>query len=479
MRSWCIFISLAVLGACSSVGDRAIARPRHIAESSGAPEVQQVVDLGDLTAIPSKGDVPTTASDGKFVVGELILVEGDDFGKLPTLTIGGRPAKSLARTKNGGILARIPAEVAAGPIAVEVSHPEGRHSKTIEVQRFLALAGPEAVFLAVAHADGKVNTAGSVDVQHTSDLCFGFDGRALYLGVGKERSLKVVSMAAKNAPRFVQSYSLGKGDFVELACRPGVTTVAALDRNQVTFFDARVATALSVSGVVALSDEAIAAALSPAGDYLAVLSGAGNTLSLVSVAQGKTVSSVEVLEGETVPLLRDLVFSPSGDEIWVLSGDSATSLVAGTRPTKISRVAVKGADLTLLGAASIERTSPNTTSASRPGFLAVSQREAIMAAAVIRSTAERATMLLTSTMETGKSTLVRVDLEGKTSMLAEQKGMLSRALVSHDQQWAYAAMQTQAGLGIVHVPADGGTAEFLPLSKSSANQVAIPFAIAP
>ncbi len=472
MRSSCVLVALAVLGACSSVGDRAIVGPRHIPESSGAPEVQGVVDLGDLTAIPSKGDVPVTSSDGKFVVGELILIEGDDFGKLPTLTIGGRPAKSLARTKNGGILARIPAEVAAGQIAVEVSHPGGRHSKTIEVQRFLALAGPGAVFFAVAHADGGVSAAGSVDVQDTSDLCFGFDGRALYLGVGKERSLKVISMAAKNAPRFVHSYSLGKGEFVELACRPGVTTVAALDRNQVTFFDARVATALSVSGVVALSGEAVAAALSPAGEYLAVLGGPGNTLSLVSVSEGKVVASVEVLAGETVPLLRDLVFAPSGDEIWVLSGDSAESLVAGTRSTKITRVAVKGAAMSLLGAASVDSTS-------RPGFLAVSQREAVMAAAVIRSTAERATMLLTSTMETGKSTLVRIDLEGKTSSLTEQEGMLSRALVSHDQQWAYAAMQTQAGLGIVHVPADGGTTEFLQLSKSSTIPAAVPFAIAP
>ncbi|MCP4444769.1 MAG: hypothetical protein GY811_05415 [Myxococcales bacterium] len=471
--------------ACSSAGDRSIVGPRSVPASGGAPDVERVVDLGDLSQLPAKGNLSTAASDGRFVVGELILVEGDDFGRLPTISIGGRPAKALARTKAGGIVSRIPTEVPSGRIAVEVSHPDGRGAKTIEVQRFLATASSKSVHLALAHEDGRLSLAQSIDVAGTEDLCFGHDGRVLYLAQPGEKRIKAVSLAARGGPALAQSYSINGESFVELACRADVPTVAVLSRNEVTFFDSRVPSALSVSGTVALPVDSVAATLSPDGQSLAVLGSQENSLSLVSLSTQKVVATLSLMDNETVPLLRDLVFSPGGNEIWVLSGNDAGAVVAGARPTRVQRVAVHGISLSRVGDAVIGL-------AAVPQFLAVSQREAVMAASTIRSTASPATLLLTALSrvlpsETGsggeqhRSSLLRFDLEGKASALVEGAYLISRALVSHNQRWAYAVAQSPKGLVLLHTSISGGTPKFLELDVPAANDrtKAIPLGIAP
>ncbi len=460
------------LAACSS-GDRNIVGPRHVAASSGAPDIARIVDLGDLSSLPAKGNLSTAASDGDFVVGELVLIEGDDFGKLPTITIGGKPAKSLARTKSGGIVTRIPTEVASGPIAVEVSHPEGRNAKTIAVKRFLAVATPKGVQFAITQADGTLALEASLSVAGATDLCFGDDGQALYLALPKEKSLQTVAVAAKGGPALLpRKYRMGAGEFVQLACRSGVPVVAALKRKSVLLYDARVSTALSELASIDLPQESVAAVLSPDGESLAVLTKDGNALLLVSIKTRRVVATVPILENETVPLLQDLVYSPAGDEIWVISGNSSESLVAGTRPTILHRVAVHGISLSRVGSATIG-------AATRPQHLTASQREAVMAAATIRSTAKKATLLLSSAEEE-TSALFRIDLDGKAVALVEDAEGLSRGLVSHDQTWAYAAAWSAEGLRLISASLEGGTKDELRIGEAKPpSATAIPVSLAP
>ena len=466
------------LCACGAGSDRNIVGPRHVAASSGAPDIAKVVDLGDLASLPSKGNLSAAASDGVFVVGELVLIEGDDFGKLPTIMIGGKPAKSLARTKAGGIVTRIPTEVAAGPIAIEVSHPEGRDTKTIEVSRYLAVATPDAVQLASVQADGTLALATSLAQAGIADLCFGHDGQALYLAVPGEQSLRAVAVAAKGGAALLPSkYRMGDGEFLELACRSGVPVIAALKRKTVLLYDARVPTALSELASIALPHEAVAAALSPDGESLAVLTRDTNSVLLISLKNQLVVSTLPLLGDETVPLLQDLVFAPAGDELWIVSGNSADSVVAGTRPTVLHRVAVHGISLSRTGSATIGESVG-------PRHLAVSQREAIMAAAAIRSTAQKATLLLTS-VDDGVSRLLRCDLNGKTVAIAEGGASLSRGIVSHDQKWAYAAAWSAKGMRLMYASLTGESKRELsvpgavPAGAGATAPKTIPLSIAP
>lgn len=473
MKAVWLWSLVGVFGFGCGAGDgRSIVGSRHVAASSGAPDISRVTDLGDLASLPAKGNLSTSESDGEFVIGELILIEGDDFGKLPTIAIGGRPAKSIARTAAGGIVTRIPIEVPAGELSVEVSHPDGRGIKKISVKRLVAAATGNEVQVAVANGDGKLLEASALPVANVEDLCFGHDGQALYLAVPKEKALRAVSVAARGGPVVTGSFRMGAGQFVELACRADVPVLAAVHRRKIFVYDTGVPTAISEAAVVKLADDAVAAALSPDGESIAVLTRESNSLLLVSIATATVVATLRVFENETAPLLRDLVYSPAGDELWLMSGNSVKSEASGTRPTQLHRVAVHGISLSRIGSATIG-------SATHPITLSVSQREAVMAAAAIRSTAQKATLLL-STQEETSSTLLKTGLDGKAVPLIEGPYALSESVVSHDQAWAYATSWSESGSRIHSLPLANGTASELVFeSTGSAAHSAIPLSIAP
>ena len=341
------------------------------------------------------------------------------------------------------------------------------------MKRYLAAATPSSVQLALTQPDGKLTLAARLNVQGASDLCFGHDGQALYVALAKEKSLKVIAVAAKGGPAVLpSSYRMGTGAFVELACRSGVPVVAALQRKAVLLYDARVPTALAELASIPLPDDAVAAALSPDGESLAVLTKNSNALLLLSLKTHNVVATLPLLDGETVPLLRDLVYAPAGNELWVVSGNSANSVVAGTRPTRVHRVAVHGISLSRIGSAVI---GP----ATGPGYLAVSQREAVMAAAAIRSTASKATLLLSS-VDDGASRLLRFDLDGKAVPLIEDAEGLSHSLVSHDQKWAYSAAWSEKGLRLISASLDGVTKDETEIGGGKpAGVSSIPLSLAP
>ncbi len=477
----------ALLASCGGSLSREIGSTRHIPASSGAPEVVRVVDLGAMSSIPSAGFVPTLGSDGVFVVGELVLVEGYDFGKLPTLSIGGKPAERLARTKSGGILTRIPVEVDAGTVRVDVSHSDGLHGLKIRVERHLALADSKNVHLVSVEPDGSMEEKKSLSLGGAVDLDFGHEGQALYV-LGKD-TLSIVVMAAKGGPAIGQRVGFHHRAPRALVSRIGVPVLALLHGAGITFFDTRQPTAISETGRILLPSGAAAAVLSPDGKYLAVISLRGNGLSLIQLgADPVVVSRLELMGGDTVSLLEDLVFSPSGDEIWILSGNNSRSVSAGVRPTQLSVVDVVGGSLTYARAATIGV-------AQAPRNLAVSHRRAIMAAAAVRSTRQRAALVLssvsTSFVRDGSKSqdrqgkLLRVDLDGNTTELGAGNSVYSQMRLSHDQRRVFAATRQagvgEHGVGITSASLTGGAPYYLPLGENAETDPlhSLPLAIAP
>lgn len=484
---WQTALLSLLLFACGASTARHIAEPRHIAENSGAPEVKRVVDLGDMSSIPARGALPTDRSDGVFVIGELVLVEGNDFGKLPTIAIGGKPAKSLARTQSGGILVRIPQEIDAGKTRVVVSHPDGKHGIDIEVRRYLALGDKTSIRMVSAMSDGSLHEQEPLPISSIVDLEFGHDGQALYaLGTN---ALSVIALAAQGGPSMRARMPVKGKSPHRLVSRIGVPVLALLQPDAVTLFDTRVPTAISVSGRVVVPGGVRAAAFSPEGGYLAVLSSQGNALSLIALGDDTSiVAKLDLMWGDTVPLVQDLVFSPAGDEIWVLSGNNTESVVAGIRPTRISIVKRESGTLRFLRAATIGL-------APAPRFMAVSQRESVMAAAAVRSTSQRAAMVLssvsaelmadTANSEKIQGQLLRFDLDGNASVLAEGSSIFSEIRLSHEQSRVYAATRTlgegRRSLGLTSIALDGGKTSYLRLADDTESNLLtpLPLAIAP
>ncbi|PKN26269.1 MAG: hypothetical protein CVU65_06235, partial [Deltaproteobacteria bacterium HGW-Deltaproteobacteria-22] len=136
-RFWFV---LLVVG-CTSGHPFRITNSMDLSEASSGPTVTKILDLGNAE-VPTAGDVTRTGMNSQAVIGELLFVQGKEFGRGPSVSVGGLPAVVLARTENGGLLVRVPVGVPAGRQNVVVSTHKGVSSFPFEFRRFAAAGSP-------------------------------------------------------------------------------------------------------------------------------------------------------------------------------------------------------------------------------------------------------------------------------------------------------------------------------------------------
>ena len=129
--------SLLALAGCPPKKPRTIS-VRDVSRASGAPEISGIVDLG-RRGIIKEAVFEIAGGDGHGVVGEVLLIQGDNFGKQPTTTIGDQPATFLGHVSTGGILVRVPWGIDAGKVKVEVANHRGRSSTTYVIKRVVVV----------------------------------------------------------------------------------------------------------------------------------------------------------------------------------------------------------------------------------------------------------------------------------------------------------------------------------------------------
>lgn len=476
---------------------------RDVSKAGDAPKVRKVTDLGDLGQIPRSGSLPAPDSDGQFIVGELVLIEGDDFGKLPTVQIGGRPAAVVARTGGGGIVARIPSGVPTGTIDVEVSHPKGKHAKQIKVMRYALVVQPNEgkVHVLAVRADAVPEKVTTLDMPGARSVAYSQDGQAAYVLVQAGPSdssggVAILVITASGGPKLVRRLRIPMKRPLFLTVAATAPIMAVIDGDYGLLIDLQdprnpaihkpFALKIGPPGAVPRS-----ASLDAAGKTLSVLVSEGNQLVPFDVSDPTSPKrSKELVAVPNVrhPVLRAFTYSPAGDQLWAVSGDTELSLGAGQHQTQIIAIDVEhgaAAPFTLKAPAPI-------AGADAPLVVASSRRETIASGTSIRSMSKtaavvvstvHASMLALANKPAGEAsaetfnavaepaTVLRTDLEGEAQVLFKASGVVTGLAVSHDSRLVAASITRivktggafKLEFGVTFVPLAGGDNHYVAL----------------
>jgi hypothetical protein len=502
-----LFAAAVAVSACGGPGARDIVTMDEVPGGSGSPKIARVTDLGDLAALPPSGALPKPDSDERFGIGELILIEGDNFGKLPAVKVGGAPFEIVARTGNGGIVGHIPAGIDAGAAEVVVSHTSGRDATSIAVERYAVLvdrAAGQAHILALEGVD-RVAVRASLAIPGAVAAAFGPGGGVAYIAAnppGASATVHVIALTASGGPKQLLQRHLPISNVSDIATSLQAPIGAAVGSGKLVLLDLSVPRGPSPGTPFPLVGDARSVAIHPKGKRAVILSPLDNHLTPVDLSrpnEPKVEQPVDLLPGEREPMAADAQFAPGGDEVWALVGDGQESLAGGsTHPTRLVVVSWETGSPRVLRTAEI-------AAAGAPIGIAVGLSESVASAAAIRSTRRRAPIVVAAVNRkiysqepedapsklSDLGQLISADLDGKAQMLAAETSLFADPVVTHDLTGVVSPTVrlakheggTRFELGITFQPLPGapGAARFAPLGPATPATLKTPprFALAP
>lgn len=437
--------ALAGLIAGCSAGFPNVIEPSEIDSlRDGSPRLRRVRDLGAVHI--GRAGALAAESDGSFVVGELVLIEGSGLGKQPTVGVGKRPLEVLWRTEGGGIIARLPPGVETGRGLLWVQNGAGRGELPVEISRLGLILDEKAERLhtvRLSRAGGGVDAlptqiatvAAPIRLPGARALALSSDGSAAYVllgAVGAGQKLAIIDLVAPGGPKLADTRPL-RHPVHSLAASEREKVLALVGPEQVTLWDISEGRRPAAWPAAALPEEvrgAHTAALDPGGQRLALGIAEGNQVVFVEVKPSRDrvlvrpLGSLAALPGIRQPLLHLLRFASDGATLWVSAGDSARSRGEGHQPTRLLAIATELPD----GAAAegdrgyAVLKTVELRDAGAPVGLALSRTPPIASGTTIRTPPEKAELFLTtitpSALDGGdkaggaESTLVRGDPQG-------------------------------------------------------------------
>ncbi|HTE55708.1 MAG TPA: IPT/TIG domain-containing protein [Kofleriaceae bacterium] len=445
--------------------------------------------------------MPQPDSDDRFVMGELVLIEGDDFGQLPAVRIGGQAARVLARTGAGGIVCRIPTGIDSGTIEIVVSHEGGRDSSSVGVERYAALLdrnGGQVYFVALGGgSEGEVRAR--LSIPGAIDVRIAPDGRAAYVvanpaAADQTASIRVISLTSGGGPKEVRALHLDLAQVTAFGVAERAPIGAVVGRGQLVLLDLDSSLRPQTMAPFPLIADATAMAVNAEGKQIALLSADDNVLTTVNVSQREAPrmdGTIDLLPGEREPAAVDLEYAPGGGELWVLLGDRPAAPAAEPRPTRLALVGWE------TGRARIERTVEIKNATGLPVGLAIGRRarSAVRQAPMLISTVHRKLFANDPSFVPSKlddlGQLIGIDPEGHSKALSSQTAVFGDPEVSQDLAWAISPTirlvrgggGTAFDLGLSFEPLPGGRGKyrFIKLGEGKPSDLKRPpvFAIAP
>ncbi|MBU1241139.1 hypothetical protein KKF84_03170, partial [Myxococcota bacterium] len=386
LKSRCLIVlfALATLG-CAKPQPMKITKTLDLPESDKAPVISTILDYGNYE-LPTDGSLEQITGDGKFVPGELLIIRGKNFGRLPTVTIAEKATPILARLGDGAIVTRMPHGIEAGTQNVAVSTEKGLHQKPVKVVRYaLAQApGSKDVVLFDAWNFTKIK---SYSVGNVLGIAFSESSSYAYLVTGEKSGFVLLTMdlTAAPAPRFVDKKPFKGSTLLGFGYSASRKVFVAATNLGIKGFSVDSPGSPIPSPVQAWSKDIAAkdiieAALSPDGKNVAIILTTDNTLALFDIQVLHNIKKgprLKLMPDAKVPLLKSLKFHNEkvGSSLYVLTGDTPASLKVGYHDNKVIVLEVISArDRTLDAKVKIEETRPMMFQKVTPSALTFASR---------------------------------------------------------------------------------------------------------
>lgn len=427
LRAKSLLLSFSLLLMACPAGKPRLTSVREVARAGGKPVIKQVIDLGALS-LPRSGELATNGSDGTLVIGELLLVNGDDFGKQPALVLGGQPCEVLAHITGGGVVVRVPRNVPAGEVTLEVSTRRGRTTKQLQVtRRGVVIVGDQLQRFSLGN-DGALALGDKLTLPHVKELLLSPDGAVAYALAEGKLALHVVEMVGEL--RVTRSDDL-PGKRIQTAAASPAGRLAVVTDSHLVVVNTRRPRAAAVYQPIALPrallDKTMThAALSMDGRTLALLLAESNQLVLFDLGNPSALPKPDVrdlLPSAKLPRLRAMRFALDGRSLWIVTGDTSASIDAGHQAAEVLTLNV--AEGLVVG----EPTRATLREAFVPVAAAVGAGEPTPPGTAIRKAIARSSLYLASGSAAVMSKKAAV---GKGLVFRVRSGMPFDALVPGD-----------------------------------------------
>ena len=281
-------------------------------------------------------------------------------------------------------------------------------------------------------------------------------------------------MPAPGGPKAVYRLDLGSEPIVALAAAGRAPVLAVVRENDVLLLDTSSPLRPARSAPRALPPEirrahVVAADSSPDGKLLAVATAEGNRVALLDLVPrgsaalaGGLVVVPEVRES----VLVDVAFSPAGDTLWVLSGDTARSRASGPQPTELRALRLgtspeslsnlEVARVVAIGAARAPARMPSATrrrwSAAPPSACRPNARRCSFPRRADARGSSRLAAGSPAATTPNEAAVFRVGVEDAATVAIAALGGLGMPDLSFDGRWLLAPLA--AGDGSVRVPVE-------------------------
>jgi hypothetical protein len=473
VRVLAIGVVAAVLGggACASLEATSVVSPRDLDEAAGRPRIDEVRDIGG-TDIPEAGVLRMAGSDGTAVIGETLWIRGSNFGRQPTVSLGGKATAVVSRTGDGGILVRVPVGTPAGRQTLVVSQEDGDAERPLQVRRLgVVMAKDRLAFLEMTpdgpRAFDGVTIAG---VQH---LQMSADGRAAY-AVDQAGALHVFELPAAGTPGEVFKLQLGPG-VRGLFAASVAHRLLALRETELVELDTSSPLRPVVESARAvpswLTSETVSrVAASPDGRLLALALVKRNRVLLFDVDNLRVLPApapvidppfveMPLFPDVRAPVLVDLSFSPEGETLWVLSGGSDRNKVLGPQPTivtalRLPRTYAIGATVGMVRARRV--TLPDVIG---PVAIGTGRSLALTSGSAVRLPPEKVTVFVSGRERASqRPAIFALDAEDHAVPVAVEDGAIAvgRTDVTPDGRWVLGTFVDHSEtLLVASAPADG------------------------